>query len=104
MSKSSTEDKTPTNEENGVTTTGEAAAPVEEAPARPDPYELVEIKLPLTKKGPKRVFVSVNNRTFSIACGVKVKVPRYVAAVIENADKQNEATIQLIDGLVAEAA
>lgn len=66
-------------------------------PQQPDPKELVTIKLPRDRKEEKRVFVSVNNHTYSIARGVEVQVPRYIAEIIDNAEKQKEASLLQIE-------
>ncbi len=46
--------------------------------------------------------VLVNGKCWKIQRGVKVKVPRYVAYVIENSLKQDRATAQLIARLEGE--
>lgn len=65
-----------------------------------DPWEEVEYKLPrLPGSKNSDVFVRVNDRKYQIKRGVKVKIPRCVAEVLWNSEKQDEATADLIDQL-----
>lgn len=60
--------------------------------------ELVEIRL--FKDGEKYrddVIVAVNGKVWQIQRGVKVKVPKYVAEVLENSEMQDAKTADLID-------
>ena len=68
------------------------------APGSKEWYEeKVEIKL-FKDSGDYKddVFVQVNGKAFIIKRGVKVKVPRYVALVLENSQEQDEQTADLI--------
>ena len=47
----------------------------------------VKIKLPLTRKEQKDVFVSVNERSWQIKRGVEVEVPECVAEVLRNQEE-----------------
>lgn len=81
----------------------EAAKIVAEAKAQvgaatKDPEDLVPVRL--FKDGDKYkddVFVAVNGRTYQIQRGVTVKVPRYVADVLEQSMEQDNATANLIE-------
>lgn len=60
--------------------------------------ELVEIRL--FKDGEKYrddVIVAVNGKVWQIQRGVKVKVPKYVAEVLENSEMQDAKTADMID-------
>lgn len=62
--------------------------------------ELVEIELFKDDKEYKDdVFVRVNDRTFQIKRGERVKVPRFVKDVIENSKNQESAAIRYQEGL-----
>lgn len=65
-----------------------------------DPWEEVEYKIP-RQPGARNadVFVRVNDRKFQIKRGVTVKIPRCVAEVLDNTEKQDDATADLIDQL-----
>lgn len=81
----------------------EAAKIVAEAKAQvgaatKDPEDLVYVRL--FKDGDKYkddVFVAVNGRAYQIQRGVTVKVPRYVADVLEQSMEQDNATANLIE-------
>lgn len=53
----------------------------------------VTIMIPLTRDQQDDVFVSVNNHTFQIKRGVQVKVPDYVAEVLEHSEKSDQASM-----------
>ena len=72
-------------------------------PASSDPHRLVEIKLYKDKSKSKVLYVNVNNHNFVIPRGEVVKVPYYVAAVLENSARQDEETARMIESLGAEA-
>lgn len=62
--------------------------------------ELVEIRL--FKDGDKYkddVIVAVNGKIWQIQRGVKVKVPKCVAEVLENSENQDASTADYIEGL-----
>ena len=60
--------------------------------------ELVEIKLfKDNSKYKEPVFVGVNGETWAIERGVRVPVPRKVAEVLDNSDKQDYETSVLIE-------
>lgn len=48
------------------------------------------------------VFVGVNGKTYLIKRGVEVEVPLAVAEILDNAEKQNNRAITMIEKLVAE--
>ena len=52
--------------------------------------KMVEIKIPRSRKDTEDVFVSVNNRTFLVQRGVKVKVPECVAEVLNHQEEMLE--------------
>jgi hypothetical protein len=67
--------------------------------------ELVAIELFLDNdKYKDDVIVSVNGKTWQIKRGVEVQVPRYVAEVIKNSQKQDRATAMRIRELEQESA
>lgn len=73
-----------------------------QAPAEPDDgEEEVEIRLPL-KKGESDLFVAVNGVGIQIQRGKPVKVKKKFAKAIENSVTQDEATMMMVDGLVAD--
>ena len=59
---------------------------LEQEEAVPFMEELVTIKLPLTRENADDMFVQVNQRNWLIKRGEYVKVPRYVAEVLERAE------------------
>ncbi len=71
-----------------------------EAKAKTVKDDIVEIEL-FKDNGKYKddMTVLVNGKCWKIQRGVKVKVPRYVALVIENSLKQDRATAQLISQL-----
>ena len=89
-----------------------APAPAETAPAEttgPEPgseewlQEKVEVEL-FRDDGryTEDKFVGVNGKTFQIKRGVPVMVPRYVAEVLKNADKQRKQAAMNTDKLQAD--
>lgn len=65
-----------------------------------DPKRLVKVKLFKDKdKYSDDVTVVVNGTTFRIQRGVEVEVPFYVADVIRNSEKADEATETMISEL-----
>lgn len=65
--------------------------------------ELVTVKLFKDNERYKDdVFVAVNGRSFQIKRGVPVKVPRYVADVLEQSRNQDDATSEMMDRASAE--
>lgn len=89
-----------------------APAPAETAPAEttgPEPgseewlQEKVEVELFRDDgKYTEDVFVGVNGKTFQIKRGVPVKVPRYVAEVLKNAQQQRKQAAMNTDKLQAD--
>lgn len=53
----------------------------------------VTLRLPKTKELQDDVFVSVNNRSWLIARGQKVEVPRQVAEVLQHSEEMAEAAL-----------
>lgn len=78
-------------------TVTDAAMPV-------DPWkDLVEIQLFKDNGNYKHdVFVAVNGRRFKIKRGEKVKVPRCVAAVLDNSARQDRAAALMVEQLEQE--
>jgi len=73
-----------------------------QAPAEPDDgEEEVEIRLPL-KKGESDLFVAVNGVGIQIQRGKPVKVKKKFAQAIENSVQQDEETMIMVNGLVAD--
>lgn len=78
--------------ENGATVEQAAPAPVE------SPHDIVSVRLfKDSGRYADDVTVGVNGKIFRIQRGVEVKVPRYVAEVLEQSDRQDIMTAQLID-------
>lgn len=48
--------------------------------------KMVEIIIPVGEDGAKERFIAVNNYTAKVQCGKKIKVPWYVAKMLENRD------------------
>lgn len=48
------------------------------------------------------VFVEVNDKTYQIQRGVNVKVPRYVADILKQSEKQDQSTATMIQTLERE--
>ena len=48
--------------------------------------KMVTIKIPLTRQEQADVYVSVNGKSYQIKRGVSVKVPDYVAEVLQHRD------------------
>lgn len=63
-----------------------------------DPHRKVKIKIP-REKNKLGVYVNVNTHNFFIPRGEVVEVPAYIAEVLENSAKQDEATALLIERL-----
>lgn len=62
------------------------------------PHDLVSVRLfKDSGRYADDVTVGVNGKIFRIQRGVEVKVPRYVAEVLEQSDRQDIMTAQLID-------
>ena len=81
---------------NGQTNDAERSAEREAELARGE--ELVEVKLfKDNDKYKEPVFVAVNGETLAIERGVKVKIKRKFAEVLENSDKQDYETSKLIE-------
>lgn len=81
---------------NVKTNDAERSAEREEELARGE--ELVEVKLfKDNDKYKEPVFVAVNGETLAIERGVKVKIKRKFAEVLENSDKQDYETSKLIE-------
>lgn len=74
---------------------------IEKAMARQN--EIVTIKL-FKDNGKYKddVFVEVNDKTFQIQRGVNVKVPRYVADILKQSEKQDQSTATWIQTLEKE--
>lgn len=64
-----------------------ASAPAKKR--KPESEPKVRIRLPINPEKGDRI-VSVNGKTWIIQRGVEVEVPKYVAEVIENSDRQDE--------------
>lgn len=68
----------------------------------PPVEEMVTIKLPRTKDGPKEVMVRVNGDKFLIKCGIAVEVPARVAEVLEHAEEMALASMEYEDSVRSE--
>lgn len=62
-----------------------------------DQEELVEIRINKDRKDQSDVTVSVNGKVYRIKRGEKVKVPKYIVAVLENTRKMDELRIERIE-------
>lgn len=76
--------------------------PAEDKQAAPatveSPHDLVTVRLfKDSGRYADDVTVGVNGRIFKIQRGVEVKIPRYVAEVLEASDRQDVMTAQLIE-------
>ena len=81
---------------NGQTNDAERSAEREAEIARGE--ELVEVKLfKDNDKYKEPVFVGVNGETVAIERGVRVKIKRKFAEVLDNSDKQDYETAKLIE-------
>lgn len=81
---------------NGKMKTAERAAEIEADRARGE--ELVEIKLfKDTGKYKDDVFVGCNGETVAIQRGVRVKIKRKFAEILDNSEHQDYETAQLIE-------
>ena len=102
--------------DNGVTTdvptTDVPTTDVPEVPKKngrkkvvePEPpvEEMVTIKLPRTKDGPKEVMVRVNGDKYLIKCGVPVEVPASVVEVLEHAEEMAMEAMEYEDSVRSE--
>lgn len=59
--------------------------------------EMVVVNIPLVKNEPDTLFVSVNEKTYSIKKGVDVKVPRFVYDMIIDNQEQAKRNIMFIN-------
>ncbi len=59
--------------------------------------KMVKIKIPRTRADEEDVFVSVNLETFLIKRGVEVKVPDYVAEVLQHKEDMLETIMNFND-------
>ena len=90
------EAKAAVSKDSGETNDAELKAQREAEIARGE--ELVEVKLfKDNDKYKEPVFVAVNGETLAIERGVKVKIKRKFAEVLENSDKQDYETSKLIE-------
>lgn len=90
------EAKAAVSKDSGQTNDAELKAQREAEIARGE--ELVEVKLfKDNDKYKEPVFVAVNGETLAIERGVKVKIKRKFAEVLENSDKQDYETSKLIE-------
>lgn len=66
-----------------------------------NPWEdLVDYKAPYVRGGDNSdIFVGVNGHNYLIKRGVSVQIPRCVKEVLDNSEKQDIATAELIDQL-----
>ena len=55
--------------------------------------EMVVVNIPLEKNEADTLFVSVNEKTYSIKRGVDVKVPRFVYDMIIDSQRQEKSSI-----------
>ena len=59
--------------------------------------DMVVVNIPLVKNEPDTLFVSVNEKTYSIKKGVDVKVPRFVYDMIVDNQEQAKRNIMFIN-------
>ena len=59
--------------------------------------DMVVVNIPLVKNEPDTLFVSVNEKTYSIKKGVDVKVPRFVYDMIVDNQEQVMRNITFIN-------
>ena len=59
--------------------------------------DMVVVNIPLVKNEPNTLFVSVNEKTYSIKKGVDVKVPRFVYDMIVDNQEQAKRNIMFIN-------
>ena len=59
--------------------------------------DMVVVNIPLVKNEPDTLFVSVNEKTYSIKKGVDVKVPRFVYDMIVDNQEQAKRNITFIN-------
>lgn len=84
----------------GEVTTAETAQTATEAKKQPIDPNKDKVDFYAFKDNDKYkddIFVAVNGKTFKIQRGKHVKIPRYVAAVLENGQNQDTHTANLIE-------
>lgn len=59
--------------------------------------DMVVVNIPLLKNEPDTLFVSVNEKTYSIKKGVDVKVPRFVYDMIVDNQEQAKRNVMFIN-------
>lgn len=65
--------------------------------------EMVEIKIPLERgKANKDVYVAVNGRPYQVKRGVAVNVPKSVAKVLQQAEKQLLKSMEYQEAMASE--
>lgn len=64
--------------------------------------ELVPVRIPKDSRNKGDVLVTVNGKKFQIQRGVEVKVPRYVAQVLDNKQRMEEVALDRMDELQKE--
>lgn len=64
--------------------------------SNPFKEEMVKIKIPKTPQNREPVFVSRNGKNMYIQRGVEVEVPKGIAEIIENSDRQADIVYDLI--------
>lgn len=58
-----------------------------------DPYEMVTVKLPLTREKQDDVFVSLNGMTLLIQRGVEVEIPYWAKEILDNSETMDELAL-----------
>lgn len=56
--------------------------------------DYVTVTIPLTRDQQDDVFVSVNNHSYQIKRGEPVRVPYYIAEVLERSEKSDQAAMR----------
>lgn len=64
--------------------------------------ELVPVRISKDSRNKGDVLVTVNGKKFQIQRGVEVKVPRYVAQVLDNKQRMEEVALDRMDELQKE--
>jgi len=64
-----------------------------------DPWEMESLTLTLDKKNRQPLYVNVNNHNYRIPRGIEVRVPRFVAEVVRNSQRQDMETLRKIMAL-----
>lgn len=59
--------------------------------------DMVVVNIPLVKNEPDTLFVSVNDKTYSIKKGIDVRVPRFVYDLIVDNQEQDKRNIMFIN-------